>query len=242
MTPLQNELLLIIVAVGLYVYDLAVLVCFNEGIMSPRRDGGWSVWIGSNAAQLIGKYVVLPNPLMPHRPLYRLTWEVGGDSAGVKDDWDGQSNSFGPLVPLIWGIAFALFVLLPAALFMGLGDMFLVGTVLFLYTNIAAALSWIWLRRLSYGLSDRRFLGLAFESFVCPPCALNLVRKLSQAINIREDLFSACRRLQLPDDWTTTQTKLLARLEEEIEAADDGSERMSALERRRRSLLEPTVL
>jgi hypothetical protein len=90
--------------------------------------------------------------------------------------------------------------------------------------------------------SNHRFAALAFESLICSPCALNLIRKTSQAVNVQEDLFNACRRLQLTDEWVATRTKLMARLDEEIESAEVGSDRMVALQERRRTLVGPSTL
>jgi len=57
-------------------------------------------------------------------------------------------------------------------------------------------------------------------------------------IPVREDLVSAARRLQGPDDWRSTRMEMIARLNEELEGEEDDSERALALMEHRRNLSE----
>ena len=114
----------------------------------------------------------------------------------------------------------------------------LLSSILLLYLNVVAALLWSAFNRAKYGLSGRRFAGLAFESLICPPFALNLIRKISAAMPVEEDLVTAARRLQRPGDWNATRMEFVARLDEEIEGEDQDSERAAVLKDYRQKLIE----
>lgn len=64
--------------VGLYLYDSAVLLASNEVILSPRQSGRWVAMFGADSFQLRGKEPFMPNPLLPHHPIFRLSWNIEG--------------------------------------------------------------------------------------------------------------------------------------------------------------------
>src|SRR6185295_9187695 len=158
-----------------------------------------------------------PNPLLPHRPVFKLSWQLGGGAVVVAhENWDALRSAARPRAPLIWLMALALFVLLPLGFFPTLGDRALVAALVVLYSSVIAALVWIWRNRGVFGLAGRQFTALAFESMVCTPFALNLAKKLAAQAATREDLVSASRRLQTSEDWQITSALIVARLDEAI--------------------------
>ncbi len=225
-------------AIGLYLYDSALLLYFDEGIVLPAGRARWLVRFGSSNVRLMGKDLFLPNPLLPHRPLYRLSWRVPALPAGADDQWGHRRALFGALAPLVWAMALALFVLLPLGLFSRLGTQFLLAAVALLYLGILAALAWLAVRRAPLRLPAKTLALLAFECLVCPPFALNLVRKVSLALPVAEDLAVAARKLQAPADWNATRLELIKRLEEEIDGEEENSERAALLARSKRRLVE----
>lgn len=234
---LPAEVLLMAIAIGLYLYDSAIMLYINEGILTPRGRG-WSVGFGSNKARLKGMEVFLPHPLLPHRPLFRLAWQFQCNAKEADGNWTTRSALFGPLVPMVWGMALAVFVLLPLGLFSRLGERMLLAAIVLLYLCIVAALLWLGFNRTRFGLSGRRFAGLAFESLLCSPFALNLIRKISAAMPVEEDLVNAARRLQRPGDWNATRIEFIARLDEEIEDEDQDSGRAAVLKDYRQKLID----
>jgi hypothetical protein len=52
------------------------------------------------------------------------------------------------------------------------------------------------------------------------------------------DLALAARQLQRPEEWDATRGELIARLDEQIDAEDEGSERGALLKESRRRLAE----
>lgn len=214
-------------AAGLYLYDSALLLYRDEGVVSTVGRSGWAVRFGSGI-QLRRKYLFIPSPLTPHRPIFRLVWKP---ETGVTADrrWTERRTLFEPLAPLVWGMLASIFVLLPLGLFFRLGDAMLLGAVALLYLNILALLGWIALKRASFGLTRRRFAALAFEALICSPFALNLVRKISAEMPVDENLVDAVRRLQKAEDWEASRRQILAKIDEELDLEDEQSGRASAL-------------
>jgi len=234
---LEYEALLMASVVGLYLYDSSVLLYANEGVLIPAGKH-WRVGFGSDKARLLGKELFVPNPLLPHRPLFRLSWQFEGGASASGTDWTTRRDTFGPLVPLVWIMTLALFVFLPAGLFTRLGERMILSAILLLYLGIVLALVWLWINRARFELSRRRLAGLSFESLACSPFALNLIRKISLGMPVHEDLASAACRLQDPEDWRSTRTQMIARLSEEIEGEESDSARSRALLEHRRKLSE----
>ena len=233
---LEAEFGLMGLIVGLYLYDSALLLYCNEGVLIPKGRAGWVVGFGSRKVQMLGKELFVPNPLLLHRPMFRLAWAFEG--GGSAEQWAPRRNLFRSLAPLVWSMAVALFVLLPLGLFTRLGDGMLLLALGLLYLSLLASLLWLWFKRKVLNLSARQLAALSFECLVCAPFALNLVRGLSARMPVKEDLAHAARRLQAPDDWRLTRLALIARLDEEIECEEDGSERQARLRDHRRTLAE----
>jgi hypothetical protein len=235
---LESEVLLMAAAVSLYLYDSSLLLYVNEGILIPRGERAWLVGFGSDRARIMGKEIFVPNPLSPHRPLFRLSWKFEGESVVSQSAWALRRGAFRPLAPMVWCMAVSLFVFLPLGLFTRLGDRLILSAILLLYLSIIFALLWTWFNRSTYDLSRKRFAGLAFESLACSPFALNLIRKISSRMPVDEDLVSAACRLQTTDDWRVTRSEMMARLDEEIEGEEDDSQRARILKEHRRKLSE----
>lgn len=214
-------------AAGLYLYDSALLLYHDEGVVSTVGRTRWTVRFGSGY-QIRGRYLFIPSPLMPHRPIFRLVWNPETGAAADRR-WTERRTLFEPLIPLVWSMLVSIFVLVPLGLFFRLGDAMLLGAVALLYLNILALLAWIARKRASFGLTRRRFAALAFEALICSPFALNLVRKISAEMPVDENLADAARRLQKADDWEASRRQILARIEEELDFEDEGSGRASAL-------------
>jgi hypothetical protein len=232
-----DALLLMALIVGLYLYDSMLLLRPDEGVLMPTR-GGWSVGLGSRSYQLLGKYVLIPNPFLPHRPLFKASWRFEGGAAAAHENWDARRKAVRPVAPMVWAMAAAFFVLLPLGFFTQLGDRALFGAITLLYLGIVAALAWAWKNRSAFELSGKQFAALAFETLVCSPFALNMARRLAAHLPAREDLVSASRRLQTSEEWQATRAKLLARLDDAIEVEAEDSERMAGMLEHRRRMTE----
>jgi hypothetical protein len=234
----QAEVLFMLLTLGLYLYDSALLLHINEGVVAPTRGGGWRVRFGSSHLSFRGKELYVPSPFLPHRPEFRLLWGLPSKSMEAHSVWEARRDLFKALGPLVWGMALALFVLLPLGLFSVLGDRMLLLAIFLLYLSIAGALFWLGMKRKQLGMSTRRLGVLAFELLVCPPFAVNVIRRVSAEMPLDADLMSVARQLQVPADWNVTRGEFIARLDEQIDAEDENCERIALLRNSRQKLIE----
>ncbi|MBI3529016.1 MAG: hypothetical protein HY067_13735 [Betaproteobacteria bacterium] len=236
--PLQEEVLLMVLAVGLYLYDSMMLLYCNEGVLVPAGKG-WKVRFGFREPRIRGKELFIPVPWFPHRPMFRLSWRFEGipPQPGV-ENWQARRKVPLPMVALVWSTAVALFVMLPLGFFTRLGHGMLLAAVVLLYLSIVSLLAYLWFHRNKMNLSIKQVGKFAFEYLTCPPFALNVVRTLSSIPKVGEDLVTAARRLQDLDGQAKTRQQLILRLDEEIELEEEGTERMAKLQAHRLQLAE----
>ena len=223
-------------AVGLYLYDSALLLFSNEAVLTPRGKDRWLAGFGSTGTTFKGKGLYIPNPLLPARPVFRLAWAFEGGAARPVDPWAGGRKAFARFAPLTWSLAAVMFVLLPVSLTGRFGDWLLLLAFLLIYVNVLCILVLLWVSRKKYSLAAGSFAAIALDLLVCPPFALNLIRRLSLRVPVREDFIAAAKRLQTPGDWQATRLEVLARLDDEIAFEDEASGRMAALKGRRSGL------
>ena len=208
------EVMLMGAVVALYLFDSMVLLYCNEAVMYPVGQEGWKLSFGSRRFQWRGREVFLPNPLKPHRPLYRVVWSYGAPShEGASPHWH---RSYRGLGIAIWSMALSLGLLLPLGLFSRWGDVMIVAALIVFYGAALVALGMLWRRRKALRLGRNPFLRLAFECLTCPPFALNLIRHVSLLTQPAE-LLPAASGLQDVKAWEETRQLLVARLQEELQ-------------------------
>lgn len=215
--------------VGLYLYDSTTLLAADEALITSPGNGRWCALFGVEGFQIRGKELFVPNPLLPHRPLYRFFWSMEG-LVGPSQPWVPPSGEgYAGLAPLIWLMVLALFALFPLGLFSRLGDAALVAGLLLFYLSALSALVQVWLRRDEYGINGRQFASLAFESISCPPYALNLVRHLSLRLKWKEDLLCVVDRYLSGAERSAALKQVITRVKNEIDWEDETTLRAQAL-------------
>lgn len=231
MIQLHAEALLVVAMIGLYLYDSAQLLYSNEGVLAATLGGRWSLHFGAEHYTLHGKQPFLPNPLLPHRPVFLMQWKQQVAAAAVPHrHW--TPPPFGPyklLAPLIWLMALALFGMIPAGLFSRFGNTAIAAGLLLFYASALLALVCVWFKRRTLQLSARQVGALAFESLTCPPFALNLIRHISLSARPAEDLVSASRRLLRKDDWSASLPVVIKRIDNAIACENEEAPRAQAL-------------
>ncbi len=228
---LRPEATLMLVALGLYLYDSVLMLSGNEAVIYRGWGGRWYAAFGSNHWRLGFREPYLPNPLTPHRPIFRLQWSFEGAPASTPACGSFQfPDELRHLTPFVLGTGFSLFVLLPLGLFTRLGSAFALGAIALVYANIAIGLVVLLLKRHQMGLSGKQFTLIAFECLVCAPIALNLIRRLAVKERIKEDFTVAAERLLQPVEWEQSRASCLERVDEQIDYETEGSDRMHALQ------------
>lgn len=231
MIAFHAEVLLVTAMAGLYLYDSARLLHSNEGVLAATLGGRWSLHFGAEHYTLRGKQPFVPNPLLPHRPVFPLRWnQLLVPVTPAAQRWTPPPFSpYKVLAPLVWLMALALFGLIPAGLFSRYGNLAVAAGILLFYATALLALAYVWFKRGALKLTGRQVGALAFESLTCPPFALNLVRHISWRAAPAEELVSAARRLLRKDDWAATLPAVIKRVDNAIAWENEGTPRAQAL-------------
>ena len=222
------EAQLILLAVALYVQDAALLLRPDEAILAPTWRGRWRLTFSSDSARFGAKELYLPNLFAVHQPLFRGSWSPEAAAGACPEDWQALAPCYRSLVPVVLGIAVILFAALPAALLLDwplLLKLSLVGTM---YAYIVLALVWLYWHRKALPLSSRKLGGLMLECLICPPIAANLVRRLSLAVSIRQDLLIASRQLLDGVAWDNARAEFAERLQTMLYLEVPGTARHTA--------------
>lgn len=180
----RADLLLLLVAVALYITDLARLLYVNELLFVGGANGRWSFRLPERPIEISRRFLLIARPLDPRVSILRLAWPgTKRDScrAGPKRDCLDDL-----LRQLRWP-RLGCTLLLPQ-IFLGLplfylaGDNFLQLSILLLviYLQVAVLVVWLFVKRSHLGLRWPACLLLAFESLICVPYAINLHRKLTE--------------------------------------------------------------
>jgi hypothetical protein len=211
----------------------------NELVIACGRDRSWRVDFGSDAAWVGSRVLYVPNLFTLHRPLFRLAWDYEGchPAAPTTLAWIDGAFRLGKIAPVVYVIAFAQCICLPYALLQDKRDLVIILTICTLYGLIIFALI-IGYRETKGQIERSKYAIVAFECLVCPPLALNLVRKLSlvwkgppvDGLNLAEQLLPA-------DAWRDAAVHAVSKIQEEIDFEAEGSDRSIRLITQRDKLL-----
>ncbi len=174
---LSFEALLILGVIGFYLYDSIMLFNINE-LLLTKSYKGWFYRFPALELQLLRRYPLVLNPLTPSIAIFRTSWPNDVNFFN-ESKIDKFSQSLKP-VRLIVNILFLLLLgCLPIiSLTYGSGPK-LLSLFLVIYLLIIVILVYVFNNRQELILSKGDFTSLALESFLCPPFALNMVRKIS---------------------------------------------------------------
>lgn len=231
MIALHAEVLLVAAMVGLYLYDSVQLLHSNEGVLAATLGGRWSLHFGAEHYTLRGKEPFLPNPLLPHHPVFALRWkqQVTVETSAAHRWTPPQFGPYKVLAPFVWLMALALFGLIPTGLFTRYGNVAIAAGIVLFYASTLLAFAYVWFKRRTLQLTPRQIAALAFESLTCPPFALNLIRHISLKSRPATDLISTSRHLLRQDDWTTSLPTVIKRIDNAITYENEGTPRARTL-------------
>lgn len=172
----------------MYLYDSALLIYHDEVAFETRRRG--ALVAGGLMLELGGRHLFVPNPLTPWRPLHRLSWLREPPPAAMPAGAGLGRLQVRLAVLMPWSaLLFALFSIgLPACLWMQGGAAALLGWLIATYATILGSLGVAYAYRRRLGITGRQVVALARDALLCPPFAINLLRKVSLEQSARLDL------------------------------------------------------
>ena len=212
------EVLLPVVAIGLYLFD-SVLMLYGDELALERRRSGWRS-SGGRTLQIAGRLAFLPNPFAPWRLLFRLRWSETAAVDGVGLDIAGLRRLARPLqVIALLQVMLLVCALPPLSTMIGAGATLLTLFAAF-YGLSCAGIAVLIARRRALRVSNRQCVVLAIETLACAPFAPNLVRKITLArspeldwLALAESSFSSKDRHELWS-WIAARTNEQLAVEE----------------------------
>jgi hypothetical protein len=210
-----------------------VLLKANEAVLVRQWGGKWRPGFGARDWKVARKEPYLANPFMPHEPVYRLKWQFEGVSEALCGPVKGPLPVFVELALLgafAWVTWAALFALIPLTLLVQRDVAATLTVVSFLYLNILATLTAVWVWRNKLRLSQKQFAMLAFECVACPPYSANIVRRVAALHEIAEEFTAVAGMLLSQQQVDIVNKECMARIDEQIDAVPEQSQAMAALQ------------
>lgn len=214
-----------------YLQDSALLLYHDEVAITER----WRSWNVSASAgvELAGRYLFLPNPLVPQRPLFRATWTSaadGTDDSARLDAFLAQLTPFRIGCILAWALVL---VAIPVTVLAHRSPTLLLAELLASYLVTATMGVFAWRRRTTLGLDTKAALGLIAETLLCPPYSVNYLRRLCRHHAFGGNPVKFASRHCSARNRASLRHELLARTDIDLSFADPGSELHANLQARR---------
>jgi hypothetical protein len=214
------EVLLPIGAIGLYLFDSAALLYGNEVIFT-LQSGRWK-WSGGSELILRGRRLYLPNPFTPQPLSLRACWsenrldQVADNIAKIA----ALRRKLRPLGILDQLLLILLVFAMPAVIeFLGTGPALLV-VFAACYLTVLVMIGLLYTQRAHLGLSTRQLLALSLDSVLCPPFAINLVRKIGLRQNLAGDAVVFAKENLPPAAFSDLVAAICKRLEMDMGRLD----------------------
>jgi hypothetical protein len=236
---LGPEVQLILLAVMLYVQDALLLLRPDEGILVATGRKHWRVRFSSDSARIGARQLYVPNLLAVHQPMFKGSWRPQATADAPGEDWHHMASRYRTLAPMVLSIFSVLFIGLPAALVLNAALRLKLALLATLYAFILLALWWVYWNRKSLPLSSRKLRGLMLECLVCPPIAANLLRRLSLAGSVKQDLLNASQQLLEPAAWIEARASFAVRTRSILDVEDPDSVHYAAVALLHQRLSEP---
>jgi len=116
-----------------------------------------------------------------------------------------------------------MYVCVPITIFMlGIGWVFL-AQIAVLYLLTVGALVWVWLKKDVLQISNKFYFGIASDSLLCIPFAINLARKISLKYTWQEESLQFAKRTFEKNKFEALLRALMKRVDRSIKVSDKGS-------------------
>lgn len=224
---ISAEVQLIVLIGALYLYDCVALVYHNQVVVRRTRQGWHVAFPRDNAT--FGRRLMLMLPLLaPFYPAYKLSWNIkqGSVSGDAERSLAGFQTAdellFSKIAPVSAFLGFGVLLAIPFGLRF-LSTVSFLGLLAVLYSGIVFQLIRLWRIRASFHLPTEKFSSLAFESIACPPCAVNLLRKVSLNTTPELDLIDFVERTLPVEQQMDIVGEVIKRVEADLVIEEENS-------------------
>ncbi|MEF9947614.1 MAG: hypothetical protein RR800_04595 [Comamonas sp.] len=219
-----------------YGYDTALLLKPEEGLLRKSRSG-WLAQLASQGFELRQNWLLWPSIFAIHQPVYRLHWNatqitLPGD-ARPATALATHASSFRAFILPLYLLGVLLFVALPVSLLVLHSELAQLITLALIYLCTA----WISVLAWNHGKSDKATArSIAVQILLCPPFALNVVRKLSLAYGAQPDLLQTTHALMDTPQWSDFAQQVQSAMQREMHELADLPEYAQHLEQMQQAL------
>lgn len=226
---LSFEVLLILGAIGFYLYDSIELLHINEFALL-RNGERWSYIYPTSEWQILRKWPFMPNPFRPDVDIYLVFWSV---NAPTRRNSARHLHVFESRVTFLRHAARLLFVMffliLPLVLLIYGSGVELLLLFACIYGTIAVVVFLLYRNRRSLKLAPRRLLLLSFECLACPPFAVNVLRKVTYRSALIGDSIAFAMRVLDRNTFCCLVNDMCRRIEMQLCWSDEDAPLYSAL-------------
>jgi hypothetical protein len=188
---ISSEVEVTLLIIALYASTCVTFVYANEGVLQ-RVFRGVRLRVADDRVRIAGRSPVWLNPFTPMFPAFRGKWgqvEAIAAAPGLATRVPEVMDASAVLAPYVFAVFLYAVVGIPVALLL-VGAAKALPIVGLAYLAAMVLVVRLWFLRDRFGLDDRKFALLAFESVVCLPFAAGVVRRLSLMLPLTEDLAS----------------------------------------------------
>ncbi|ENV10261.1 hypothetical protein F966_01436 [Acinetobacter higginsii] len=185
------DLLIIIGIVGFYIYDSAYLYFYNEFNIHKGLGSTFKSQLISRQFNVFHKYLFIPNLFLSHQLLFKCAWKIEDPEPVVHThDIVHLKNISQTLKPLQW-VNILIFVLtiavLPCLIAFKAGYLAVAISLVVIYSLNLISILFVIVKRGKLQLSWLKIIQLLLDALLCPPFALNLLRKISLNYHAKTD-------------------------------------------------------
>jgi len=220
---ISNEILLVAGIFALYLFDSSSLLYSNELILSESKRS-FSATTGSSL-QIGGRFLYVPNILKPHHAHFKGSWSWRDH--GAAREFIPELLHFVDALSLPKAgcalLAGLMFLALPYLLLTSGKPLLLLFTLCSIYLTIAVMVHSAYRHRKALELSRRQIALIGTEAFLCPPFAINFVRKICEKRGLKQDALALSQRLLSRNRMLSTLAAVQERLATSIAFTDESS-------------------
>ncbi|MCH7335787.1 hypothetical protein [Acinetobacter sp. NIPH 2699] len=188
---LPFDILIMIGIVGFYIYDSAHLYFYNEFNIQKGLGSAFKSQLISRQLNVFRKYLLIPNLLFSHQLLFKCAWKIKDPAPSIHtNDITHLKNISQTLKPLQW-VNILVFILtiavLPFLIVFKAGYLALAIILVVIYILNLISILFVMVKRKKLLLSWFKIMQLLLDALLCPPFALNLLRKISLNYHAKTD-------------------------------------------------------
>ncbi|WP_433847554.1 hypothetical protein [Acinetobacter proteolyticus] len=237
---LSFDILIILGIVGFYIYDSAHLYFYNEFNLQKGLGSTFKSQLISRQLNVFRKYLFIPNLLLSHQLLFKCAWKIKDPEPVVHThDIVHLKNISQTLKPLQW-INIFIFVLtlavLPFLILFKAGYLAVAIILVIIYSLNLISILFVIVKRKKLQLSWLKIMQLLLDALLCPPFALNLLRKISLNYHAKTDGILLAAQILNPQQYQQLLDEILLDIQALKIASNEKN--IAQLELREQQLLQ----